>query len=124
MTAARTFLTALLVVWASASAADERSVAVVFSQDEIRIIQTYYREAPVAQPRGRAGRLPRGIAKNLARGKPLPPGIAKQYLPADLSRRLPPPPEGHERIVVAGKVLLIEAATQVVRDVLTGVLFR
>jgi hypothetical protein len=32
--------------------------------------------------------LPPGIAKNVARGKPLPPGIAKKALPADLVRAL------------------------------------
>ena len=32
--------------------------------------------------------LPPGIAKNVARGKPLPPGIAKKALPADLVRTL------------------------------------
>lgn len=32
--------------------------------------------------------LPPGIAKNVARGKPLPPGIAKKALPADLVHSL------------------------------------
>lgn len=32
--------------------------------------------------------LPPGIAKNVARGKPLPPGIAKKALPNDLVRGL------------------------------------
>ena len=32
--------------------------------------------------------LPPGIAKNVARGKPLPPGIAKKALPPDLVRTL------------------------------------
>jgi len=60
---------------------------------------------------------------NLQRGKPLPPGIAKQQLPDSLLRRLPPVPRGYERVVVDGKVLLIEIATQVIRDVLTDVFF-
>jgi len=92
-------------------------VEVVFSEDEIRIIRAYY------ETHGDSGHkhkgLPPGIAKNLARGKPLPPGIAKQSLPYDLRRELPPPPTGYERIVVAGKILLVEIATQVVHDVLT-----
>jgi hypothetical protein len=54
----------------------------------------------------------------------MPPGIAKRALPQDLTILLPPPPVGHERIVVAGKILLVDIATQVVRDVLTDVLFR
>ncbi len=33
--------------------------------------------------------LPPGIAKNLARGKPLPPGIAKKTVPASMLGQLP-----------------------------------
>jgi hypothetical protein len=65
--------------------------------------------------------LPPGIAKNLARGKPLPPGIAKQYLPTGL-RDLLPPPRGFERIIVDGKVLLVEIATRIVHDILTDII--
>jgi hypothetical protein len=32
-------------------------------------------------------------------------------------------PTGYERIVVAGKILLVEIATQIVHDVLTDALF-
>ena len=72
---------------------------------------------------GRNGGLPPGIAKNLQRGKPLPPGIARQYVPRDVLERLPPLEAGYEYIVVAGKILLIEIATQVVHDILVDVLF-
>ena len=68
------------------------------------------------------GKLPPGIAKNLQRGKPLPPGIAKQVLPSGLIAQLPPPPKGFERIEVAGKVLLVEIATQVIHDVLEDII--
>ena len=98
--------------------------AATFSSQEIEIITSYYHAAAQPAERGRASRLPRGIAKNLARGKPLPPGIAKQQLPAALGRQLAPPPAGYERIVVAGKILLVEIATQEIHDVLTDVLFR
>ena len=72
--------------------------------------------------RGNGG-LPPGIAKNLAVGKPLPPGIAKQYVTHDVLLRLPPLSEGYEYIVVAGKILLIAIATQIVHDILEDVLF-
>ncbi len=72
---------------------------------------------------GRNGGLPPGIAKNLAVGKPLPPGIAKQYVTHDVLLRLPPLSEGYEYIVVAGKILLIAIATQIVHDILEDVLF-
>ena len=62
------------------------------------------------------------IAKNLAVGKPLPPGIAKQNLAPNVLLRLPPLKEGYEYVVVAGKVLLIAIATQVVHDILEDVL--
>ncbi|NJD30600.1 MAG: hypothetical protein FIB04_01775 [Gammaproteobacteria bacterium] len=68
------------------------------------------------KPKGKP--LPPGIAKNLARGKPLPPGIARQQLPPDLVRQLPPVPSGYERVVVDGRVLLVDIATQIIHDVL------
>ena len=69
------------------------------------------------------GGLPPGIAKNLAVGKPLPPGIAKQYVTHDVLLRLPPLRDGYEYIVVAGKILLVEIATQLIHDILVDVLF-
>ena len=75
--------------------------------------------------KGKQGKsLPPGIARNLLRGKPLPPGIAKQALPAGLARVLPAPPKGYERVIVAGKVLLVEIATQVIHDVLEDIILR
>jgi hypothetical protein len=74
--------------------------------------------------KGGRGALPPGIAKNLARGKPLPPGIAMQSLPEELTVELPPPPEGCARIIVDGKVVLIDLATRVVHDILSDILYR
>jgi hypothetical protein len=109
-----------------AAAAD---LSVVFSKDEIAIIRAYY-----AQPHGEAGKsqhrkqtskqLPPGIAKNLVRGKPLPPGIAKQRLPNDLVQQLPPVRDGHERIIVDGRLLLVEIATQLIVDVVIDAVFK
>lgn len=108
------------------SSASEFGVDVRFSSDEVRIIRAYYEQNRNSGPGKKKGRgaLPPGIAKNLARGKPLPPGIAKQVLPGELIGRLPPVHAGYERIIVDGKILLIEIATQVVRDVLTDVILR
>jgi hypothetical protein len=108
----------------SPAQATAQPATVGFSADEVRIIRDYY--ADLGTPGSRKGKskgLPPGIAKNLARGKPLPPGIAKQVLPNDLLLRLPAPPDGYERIIVAGKILLIELGTQIVRDILTDVAF-
>jgi hypothetical protein len=98
--------------------------AATFSSHEVEIITRYYHDVAGEAGQPAAKPLPRGIAKNLKRGKTMPPGIAKQQLPAPLVRELPPPPAGFERIVVAGKILLVEIATQAVHDVLTDVLFR
>lgn len=62
--------------------------------------------------------LPPGIAKKLARGGSLPPGIAKKHLPMDLESRLPPVRDGYERMEVDGRVLLIEAATNTIVDII------
>lgn len=101
------------------------AAVVVLTADDAAAIRAYYgnQSRGRGNGRGRNGGLPPGIAKNLARGKPLPPGIAKQYLPADLVLRLPAIDRGLEYVVVAGKLLLVEAATQVVREVLLEAVF-
>ena len=106
------------------AAVADLDVSVRFSVNETSIIREFFRDYHVDRKGGKkdAKPLPPGIAKNLARGKPLPPGIAKRALPGDLVVQLPPVEDGHERIIVAGKVLLVEIATQVVHDILTDVL--
>lgn len=106
------------------SAAPAAKAVVTFSPDEIRIIRDYYQSLTVGKKgKGKSKHLPPGIAKNLRRGKPLPPGIAKRALPYDLRVMLPDLPAGHDRFVVAGKILLVELGTQIVRDILTDVAF-
>ena len=108
-----------LLVGATTSAA-EIGVSVVFTDGETSIIRAYYRDhgTPQTGKGKKAKGLPPGIARNLQRGKALPPGIAKQTLPSGLIELLPPPPRGYERVVLSGKVLLVEVATQVIHDVL------
>ncbi len=102
--------------------AAEVRVDVRFSTHETSVIRDYYSQiqAPASNSKGkkRPGSLPPGIAKNLARGKALPPGIAKQALPGELLSKLPQPHDGFERVVLGGKVLLVEIATQMIHDVL------
>lgn len=105
--------------------AGEVGVHVEFTDLEISAIRAYYRDQgiPASQGRGKGPKpLPPGIVRNLQRGKPLPPGIAKQALPSRLVQLLPAPPRGYERVIVAGKILLVEVATQVIHDVLEDVL--
>ena len=101
-------------------------VDVVFSSNEATTIRAYYSSQYMRSTSHGKGRksLPPGIEKNLARGKALPPGIAKQGLPAGLLTLLPPTPKGYERILVSGKVLLVEIATQVIHDILEDIVFR
>jgi Ni/Co efflux regulator RcnB len=122
-------LAASIMLAAFAAPAQELGVQVTFSDGDIDTIRAYYRDhAQPAKPgkdksRGGAKGLPPGIEKNLQRGKPLPPGIAKKALPSDLVRMLPTPPKGFERVEIAGKILLVEIATQVIHDVLEDIVF-
>ena len=95
------------------------------SARDTAVIRSYVAQSTPERSRGRGrnGSLPPGIEKNLQRGKTLPPGIAKGYLPADLLVRLPPVSAGFEYVVVAGKLLLVEIATQTIRDILFDAVF-
>ncbi len=106
------------------AAVADLDVSIRFTSNEISVIHDFFRDYHVDKKGGKKGAkpLPPGIAKNLARGKPLPPGIAKRGLPSDLMVQLPPVADGYERIIVAGKILLVEIATQVVHDILVDVL--
>ena len=117
-----------ILLGAPLAAVADVGVSVEFSDEEVRIIGAWYEDHGAgrdnAKNKHKGKRLPPGIAKNLARGKPIPPGIAKQQLPDGLVHALPAPPRGYERIIVDGKVLLVEVATQVIHDILTDIVLR
>jgi hypothetical protein len=69
---------------------------------------------------GPVSSLPPGIAKNLARGKPLPPGIAKRFDPR-LANQLPRY-DGYEWKQIGRDVVLVAIATGIVYEVLRNVL--
>lgn len=131
-------LSAVVVTLVAASAlAQNTAIQTAFSDRERELIVSYSKQqaqAPADAHDSKGGKghkgkskdkgLPPGIAMNLERGKPLPPGIAKNRLPNDLVVKLPPPPKGHEIVVVDGRVLLVDIATQVIRDKLEGVILR
>lgn len=79
-------------------------------------IRGYFQSHPM-QVQG----LPPGIARNLARGKPLPPGIAKRYLPPDLRTKLPEY-SGYEILVADRNILLVSVATGIITDILLDVM--
>ena len=104
----------------------ERIANAVFSEVERQIIGEYFHKhghSSGKKGKGKPRGLPPGIAKNLQRGKPLPPGIAKQHFPVGLIDLLPPAPRGFERIIVGAKIILVEVATQIIHDVLVDVVF-
>lgn len=74
-------------------------------------------------PAGLAKResLPPGLQRQLDKNGALPPGLQKKALPSGLQSRLPPAPRGYERVIVDTNVLLVDAATGIVRDVITDV---
>ncbi len=117
-------LTALTALVLSSQAVADVTVGIAFSQGEVEIIAQWYQGHGGHSVQGNGNGkhkpkgLPPGIAKNLDRGKPLPPGISKQVLPQGLIALLPPPRHGFERIIVDGKVLLVEVATRVIHDIL------
>ena len=121
-------ISVLFAVAPPVTEASEVGVSVTFSDGDIRIISAWYNDHGSKKngKQGKGGRngLPPGIAKNLTRGKSLPPGIAKQYLPDGLVSKLPAPQPGYERLIVDGKVLLVEVATRVIHDVLTDAILR
>lgn len=83
--------------------------------------QAQIREFYTAHTSGSAEALPPGIRKKLARGKPLPPGIAKRFPPDELRTRLSVPRE-YDLIEVGLDVLLVEVATGIIHDVLMDVI--
>lgn len=87
-----------------------------FSKTDKTTITNFFDKTPYA-----ATALPPGIAMNLARGKPLPPGIAKRFLPQDLLSTLPVRP-GYEYLAAGNNVVLVNSTTGIIEDVLSGVL--
>lgn len=66
------------------------------------------------------GELPPGIRKNLARGKPLPPGIAKKVGSPTFIQELPRH-DGYEWRVAGNDLVLVSLASQVIADVLVDI---
>lgn len=123
---------------------------VVFKEAEKRIIKDYFEDEAdakskdddddgkgkkkdkknkAAKGKGRGNGLPPGLAKRdqlppglAKRGNQLPPGLQKGDLPPELESKLPDLPDNVERVIVDESVLLIEKGTNVILDVIDGVL--
>ncbi|HSR63810.1 MAG TPA: RcnB family protein [Gammaproteobacteria bacterium] len=109
-------------------------VRAAFEEFERQMIKKYFKDHPEYRERyhddynGHPGKkpkkkgLPPGIAMKLERGGTLPPGIAKKQLPPGLEGNLPAPPHGYERTVVGNDVVLVEADTGRIADIITDVI--
>lgn len=121
---------------------------VVFKEAEKRIIKEYYDRVPGAKPsddddgdkakkgkkdkakgKGRGNGLPPGLAKRdqlppglAKRGNQLPPGLMKGDLPPDLENKLDDVPDNVERVIVDSDVLLVQKGTEIILDVIEGVI--
>ena len=117
---------------------------IVFSKAERLVIERYFEKntpeddseyrggkkakKKKAKGKGKKKGLPPGLAKRkslppgLAKRAALPPGLAKRTLPRDLVGQLPPAQDGTDRTIVDDNVVLIEAATGKVLDILEHVL--
>ena len=90
------------------------TAAAVFRDTDRATFQNYFVAHRIA-----ADTLPPGIAKNVARGKPLPPGIAKRAVPADLLA-LGPKLDKETSLAIVGEVV-VALKGGVVIDILAGV---
>jgi len=117
--------------------ADDSVGEIILTEIERRLIASYYQrhyEEWDAEYRGngnkhknkelppgiaKKGTLPPGIYKQLVRNGSLPPGLEAMPLPYDLSMQLPPRPGSQRLVIVDDKVLLVQAATNVILDILT-----
>ena len=95
----------------NAGGSDAVTVNVTFGSDA-NVIRDYYRTNPSV--------LPPGLAKNLARGKALPPGWQKklQPFPADLTARLGPSCATCGRGVYGGYGVIYDKKTAIILDVI------
>lgn len=99
----------------------ERGVLdIAFSDGDRYLIRDYYRSR---LPPGLAkkNKLPPGLHKHIVRHGYLPPGLEGQRLDRELEGRLAPLPAGYERLRVGANVLLVDAATRLVLDLITDV---
>lgn len=102
-----------------------------FTPQNAALLTSYYSATQLSHlPPGlrkhieRTGHLPPGLEKHLARNGQLPPGLQKRLnpLPPDLVRRLGPLPVGTRLYLYNRDILLLNAHTNAVVDILRDVL--
>ncbi len=104
----------------------DKLLGAIISATERALIGDYIKKAKTSKqglPPGLAKRqhLPPGLQKHIERTGRLPPGLEKRELPGDL-RRLLPYHKSTDYRVVGNDIVLIEIATELILDVMKGVL--
>ena len=103
--------------WGKGKEKGEAETVVVFTGKDRDVVREYFRGHPsfVASK----GPLPKGLAKKLERGKPLPPGWRERMvaLPVEVETYLPPEPPWVQRGYVDGSVVLLDTRSNLVIDV-------
>src|SRR5690242_4769925 len=103
------------------------AVRIVFSSRDRDIVRDYYHDNYSSLPPGlakRGGNLPPGLQKHLDRNGTLPPGLQKriQPFPTELERRLPPLPDGYNRVTLGVDILILDRRTQRIMDIVHDIL--
>ena len=100
-------------------------LATIITATERALIGDYVQKAKKSKnglPPGLVGRpLPPGLQKHIDRTGQLPPGLQKRVLPGGL-RGLLPRRAGQDYRVVGNDIVLIETATNLILDIMQGVL--
>lgn len=100
----------------------QNALAALLSDAERQILTDYFRSNENNLPPGLAKRqdLPPGLARQMERNGTLPRGLASGEMPAALLSRLPG--RGNQDVAVVGAdVILIDAATRVIVDIIRDV---
>ena len=71
---------------------------------------------------GDHGALPPGLERQLKRNGHLPPGLEGRALPPGLAKNLPATAKGTKRVIIGDDVVLVDSSTQIILDVIKGVL--
>ncbi|MGD8743558.1 MAG: hypothetical protein PVH46_09040 [Granulosicoccaceae bacterium] len=102
----------------------DASATIVFSDYDRRYIYDYYRKHHKYYKKKR---LPPGLAKRqqlppgLAKRDRLPPGLQGHYLPHDLDRHLTRLPSNFVRLKIGRDIVLMDARTRVIFDIILDV---
>jgi hypothetical protein len=97
--------------------------AIAFSGEDRQRIDAWFTRYPdyVTRTYDPDGKLPRQIDRTLAPADRLPRGVAKAPLPWPLETQLSPVPAGVERAIVGRHLVLLDARTATVLDIVRNV---